>query len=127
MLRDLGPRWRQLEITWQGELGGGDEQGEKEREKLTPTQDEWTNLNSKTPYHERDSQRRVSELQGSSEEFTIAEHAGGLLKEVTIIFIGFPDGSDGKESACNAGDLGSIPELGRSLEKEMATHSSTLA
>ena len=27
---------------------------------------------------------------------------------------GFPGGSDGKESACNAGDLGSIPELGRS-------------
>ena len=26
----------------------------------------------------------------------------------------FPDGSDGKESACNAGDLGSIPGLGRS-------------
>ena len=24
-----------------------------------------------------------------------------------------PDGSDGKESACNAGDLGSIPGLGR--------------
>ena len=27
---------------------------------------------------------------------------------------GFPGGSDGKESACNAGDLGSIPDLGRS-------------
>ena len=26
----------------------------------------------------------------------------------------FPSGSDGKESICNAGDLGSIPELGRS-------------
>ena len=26
----------------------------------------------------------------------------------------FPAGSDGKESACNAGDLGSIPGLGRS-------------
>ena len=26
----------------------------------------------------------------------------------------FPCGSDGKESACNAGDLGSIPGLGRS-------------
>ena len=26
----------------------------------------------------------------------------------------FPDGSDGKASACNAGDLGSIPGLGRS-------------
>ena len=27
---------------------------------------------------------------------------------------GFPGGSDGKESACNAGDLGLIPGLGRS-------------
>ena len=27
---------------------------------------------------------------------------------------GFPGGSDGKESACNAGDWGSIPGLGRS-------------
>ena len=26
---------------------------------------------------------------------------------------GFPDSSDGKESDCNAGDLGSIPESGR--------------
>ena len=26
----------------------------------------------------------------------------------------FPGGSDGKESACHAGDLGLIPELGRS-------------
>ena len=30
------------------------------------------------------------------------------------VFKGFPGGSDGKESACNAGDLGSIPALGRS-------------
>ena len=28
--------------------------------------------------------------------------------------MGFPDSSDGKESACNAGDLGLIPGLGRS-------------
>ena len=28
----------------------------------------------------------------------------------------FPGGSDGKESTCNAGDLGSVPELGRSPE-----------
>ena len=81
--------------------------------------------------------------------------------------MGFPGGSASKESACNVGDLGSIPRLGRSpgegkgyplqyswaslvaqlvknsmamqetwvqslgweepLEKEMATHSSTLA
>ena len=28
--------------------------------------------------------------------------------------MGFPGGSDGKESACNEGDLGLIPGLGRS-------------
>ena len=28
--------------------------------------------------------------------------------------MGFPGGSDGKESACNEGDPGSIPGLGRS-------------
>ena len=32
----------------------------------------------------------------------------------TPVFLGFPYGSTGKESACNAGDLGSIPRLGRS-------------
>ena len=30
------------------------------------------------------------------------------------VFLGFPCGSAGKESACNVGDLGSIPGLGRS-------------
>ena len=30
---------------------------------------------------------------------------------------GFPAGSDGKEFACNVGDLGSIPGLGRSPGK----------
>ena len=29
--------------------------------------------------------------------------------------MGFPGCSEGKESACNAGDLGSVPGLGRSL------------
>ena len=37
---------------------------------------------------------------------------------------GFPGGSDGKESICNAGNLGSIPGLGRPLENEMESHSS---
>ena len=37
-----------------------------------------------------------------------------------------PGGSDGNASACNAGDLGSIPGSDP-LEKEMAIHSSTLA
>ena len=32
----------------------------------------------------------------------------------TPVFLGFSDSSVGKESTCNAGDLGSIPRLGRS-------------
>ena len=32
-----------------------------------------------------------------------------------LALLGFPGGTAGKESASNAGDLGSIPGLGRSL------------
>ena len=51
------------------------------------------------------------------------------------MFLGFPCGSAGKESACNAGDLGLIPGLGKhpgegkgyplqcsGLENSMAVH-----
>ena len=37
-----------------------------------------------------------------------------FLNRVQALQRGFPGGSDGKESACNAKDLGSIPGLGRS-------------
>ena len=40
---------------------------------------------------------------------------------------GLPGGSDGKESACSAGDPGSIPRLGRFPGEGMATHSHILA
>ena len=33
------------------------------------------------------------------------------------VFLGFPGSSAGKESACNAGDLGLVPGLGRSPEE----------
>ena len=46
---------------------------------------------------------------------------------IYVISMDFPGGSDGKVSAYNEGDQGSIPGWGRSLEKEMATHFSTLA
>ena len=46
---------------------------------------------------------------------------------VHISIPGFPGGSDGKESDCNARDLSSISGSGRSLEEEMATDSSVLA
>ena len=47
-----------------------------------------------------------------------------------LIRLGFPGGSVVKNLPANAGDtedVGSIPALGRSLEEEMATHSSILA
>ena len=44
-----------------------------------------------------------------------------------FVYEAFPGDSDGQKSACNAGDPGLISGLGRSLEKEMATHSSILA
>ena len=37
-----------------------------------------------------------------------------LMYNIFIVSLGFPGGSDDKESACNAGDLGSITGLGRS-------------
>ena len=38
-----------------------------------------------------------------------------MLNFVRVVtFLGFPGGSEVKDSACNAGDLGSIPGLGRS-------------
>ena len=47
--------------------------------------------------------------------------------KIIISFVynqGFTDSSVGKESACNAGDTGSIPGSGRSAEEGIANHSS---
>ena len=50
--------------------------------------------------------------------FFFSKHNGKLMELSDLIYIlekrGFPGGSAGKESACNAGDLGLIPGLGRS-------------
>ena len=45
----------------------------------------------------------------------------------THTYMGYPGGSDDKESSYKAGDLDAIPESGRSLEKGVAIHSSILA
>ena len=54
------------------------------------------------------------------------------IQDATLRFVaaspgGFPGSSGGKESACNAGDLGLIPGLEEPLEKGMATHSRIFA
>ena len=55
----------------------------------------------------------------------------GTLRLIFIVAcinsLGFPGGSDGEESTCNAGDLGSIPGWEDTLEKRTATHSNILA
>ena len=58
----------------------------------------------------------------------LEEHRGGRLEiREDLTETGFPGDSVGKESTCNAGDLGSIPGWEDSLEKGMATHPSILA
>ena len=38
---------------------------------------------------------------------------GAWIDNLVAVSLGFPGGSDSKESTCNAGDLGSIPGSGR--------------
>ena len=47
--------------------------------------------------------------------FMIREMENAEVKKA--IKLGFPGGSDSKESTCNVGDLGLIPGLGRSPEE----------
>ena len=42
----------------------------------------------------------------------------GLKIRKSYMYVGFPGGSDGKESACNAGDPGLIPGTRRSPGEE---------
>ena len=54
--------------------------------------------------------------------FRLTVHSVNLIIHVCWVIcglvLGFPDGSDGKESACNVGDPCSIPGLGRSPREE---------
>ena len=54
------------------------------------------------------------------------ERQGQPHRRTLLWNLGLPIGSHGKESTCNAGDLGLLPGSGHPLEKEMATHSSIL-
>ena len=61
----------------------------------------------------------------SLSHWTMGKSQCGICSALLIAC--FPGGRDGKESAYNAGDLGSTPGSGRSPGKGMATHSSILA
>ena len=70
------------------------------------------------------------------DHYRVLSRAPYAIQQVLIVFcftynsiyMGFPGGSDGKESACNVGDLGSIPGFGRSPGggQDMATPSSII-
>ena len=47
-------------------------------------------------------------------EGLLQDGSSALYLLCTLFLLGFPDSSVGKESACNAGDPGSIPGSGRS-------------
>ena len=68
---------------------------------------------------------------GSPEKAFLILNDGRLHQNLFFVqnfsFDDFPGGSDGKASAYNAGDPGSIPGLGRSPGEGNGTHSSTLA
>ena len=51
---------------------------------------------------------------GAVADDRLAKHFRGPSLETTLIQHSFPGSSDSKASACNAGDLGLIPESGRS-------------
>ena len=86
----------------------------------------WTSLPPPTPSHPSRLSRSIRcKLPAPYRKFSPALEFSVLLSQffprspslpvsTSLLCMGFPYGSAGKESACNAGDLGSIPGLGRS-------------
>ena len=59
-----------------------------------------------------------SNLNPAKDQYLYRKKALESKRKDTLEFVGgFSGGSDGKEPACNAGDQGSIPGLGRSPEE----------
>ena len=84
-------------------------------------------------YKELDMTEQLTHTLGSAHIHTweeipqMCEYKKEGIRLPASVFLGFSCGSAGKESACNAGDLGSVPELGRSPGEGKATHSSIVA
>ena len=70
-------------------------------------------INNNNVFQILSSHRLLQNIKYSSLCYTVGPCWLFILHKV-VCTLGFPVGSDGKESACNSGDLGSIPGLGRS-------------
>ena len=87
----------------------------------------WTRLRDFPSTHSLTQSKLVQTRNGESEARNLVTLLGKIVFFVPLGSLGFPGGSDGKESACNAGDLGSIPRLGRSPGEGKGSHSIILA
>ena len=71
---------------------------------------------------------QVSTLENSIKLRLMKTHNPKWFIQIPLLFmVGFPGSSDGKESACGAGDPGSIPGLGRPPGEGNSYHSSFVA
>ena len=69
----------------------------------------------------------VSKLREIVKDVQRVRHNLATEQQQQSIWLGFPGSSVVKNPSANAGEAGSIPGSERSPEKEMATHSSSLA
>ena len=79
-----------------------------------------------TPGHIMRAQQKNPKTEACVKDLKTTQEEESLENLEILILAGLLGGSDGKESTCNAGDLGLISGLGDALEKGMATHSSIL-
>ena len=77
--------------------------------------------------HSLTQSKLVQTRNGESEARNLTTLLGKIVFFIPLGSLGFPGGSDSNESACNAGDLGSLPRLGRSPGEGKGSHSIILA
>ena len=80
-------------------------------------------LKTEAPVNRDYSKQRIKRLCVSALCWLVCK----AMEQYLVYMICFPDGSDGKQSASDAGDLDSIPGWEDPLEKEIATYSNILA
>ena len=94
-------------------------------DKMTSQKDQQGKTESSKIHDPKCNQKRIKDnkteqkysLQQKVWEHSISKKEG-KKESRCISYMGFPGGTDGKESVCNMGDQGSIPELGRSPGRE---------
>ena len=105
-----------LQETWVQSLGWEDplEKGKATHSSILAWRIPWTTVHGVTKSWTRLSHFHCQQCRRPWFKSWVGKICWRRHRPSTPVFLGFPCGSAGKESACNAGDLGSIPALGRS-------------